>query len=100
MNIRMLDPRDATWEVDQPKYRIDLWRLQGGRSGVWESESFELEDTDVAEAIAWADAHSKGRAFVLYAAFRNQEGMGIVRLLGSDPTANAPGGFTYGSGNS
>jgi hypothetical protein len=100
MNIRKVDPRDSTFEVDQPRYRIDFWRLQGGRSGAWESESYELEDTDVAEAIAWADAHSKGRVFVLYAAFSSQEGLGIVRLLGSDPTANAAGGFSYTSENS
>jgi hypothetical protein len=90
MNVRKVDPRDSTWEIDEPKYRVCFWQRQGGRPGAWESDTYELENTDVAETLAWADANSQGREFVLYATFSNQDGAGLVRLLGSDPTANVP----------
>ena len=39
---------------------------------------------DVDEVIAWAEATTAGRTFVLYACVP-YDGLGLVRLLGTDP---------------
>lgn len=78
MEIRGVDPRDQTWEFPNPTYRVYFHDLNGA------SDEYEVDGGDVDEVFAWAEAHRRGRTFVLYACVRH-EGLGLLRLAGSDP---------------
>ncbi len=89
---RHIDPRDQRWQVDHPSYRVYFWqRLGDAEDSGWTSEEWELEGADVAEALEWANEQSHGRSFVLYASvpsasIPNETGIGLITLLGVDPT--------------
>lgn len=80
MEIRAVGPRDQTWEISQPKYRVYFHDETGA------ADEYEVEEADVAEVMAWAEAQRNGRAFVLYACVPC-DGLGLLRLAGSDPDA-------------
>lgn len=74
-----VDPRDVSWEVEDPAYRVyfhgraghaDEWRVTGARS--------------VNEVVAWANERADGRSYVLYVEVKTAE-TGLVRLDGFDP---------------
>ena len=80
MDIRAVDPRDQTWEISQPKYRVYFQDEHGA------TDEYEVEGEDVAEVMAWAEAQRNGRTFALYACVP-YDGLGLLRLAGSDPNA-------------
>ncbi|EYR62014.1 hypothetical protein N866_12755 [Actinotalea ferrariae CF5-4] len=80
VDIRAVDPRDQTWELDRPNYRVFFHDAHGV------SDEYELRDADVVEVLAWAQDQAAGRTFVLYACVPG-DGLGLVRLQGSDPNA-------------
>lgn len=90
MDVRRVDPRDTTWEVDETAYRVYFWRPVpqpiGSPTG-FASEEFEITGSDVEGVIAWADATAGSkRTYALYALVRCREGeLGLVRLAGADP---------------
>jgi hypothetical protein len=79
LDVRQVDPRDQTWEVYDPEYRVYFWD-DDARSDEW-----ELVGCDVEEALQWAQDSADGRNFTLYAVAVGLEGVGLIRLLGSDP---------------
>jgi hypothetical protein len=90
MQAQPVDPRDECWEVPRPSYRVYFWeRLDPERddSG-WRSSEWRLEGADVAEVLAWAHATAAGRPFAAYVEvpLSQSDGLGLVRLLGTDPT--------------
>jgi hypothetical protein len=80
MEIGAVDPRDQTWELDGPRYRVYFHEPNGA------SDEYEIREADVTEVLAWAEEHKAGRTFVLYACVPG-DGLGLVRLHGSDPNA-------------
>jgi hypothetical protein len=90
VDVRRVDPRDTTWEVDEPAYRVYFWRPVpqpiGSPSG-FASEEFEVTGSDVESVIAWAEATAGSeRTYALYALVRCREGeLGLARLAGADP---------------
>ena len=78
MDARGVDPRDQTWEVDRPKYRVYFHDLDGT------SYEYEVEGADVVEVLRWAETMRGDRSFVLYACVP-QAGLGLLRLEGFDP---------------
>jgi len=76
-----IDPRDQTWELDRPTYRVHFHDVRGA------SDEYEVREADVGEVLAWAEAECGGRTFVLYACVPT-DGLGLVRLHGSDPNAS------------
>lgn len=80
MDIRAVDPRDQTWELERPSYRVYFHDANGAQ------DEYEVLDTDVVEVLAWAKTKRAGRTFVLYACVPG-DGLGLVRLQGSDPNA-------------
>ena len=78
MDIRAVDPRDQTWEISQPTYRVYFDDETGA------ADEYEVEGADVAEVMAWAEAQRNGRTFVLYVCVPRDE-LGLLRLAGSDP---------------
>ena len=82
--ISPVDPRDTTWEVDDPAYRVLFFDELGA------SEEYEVTDCDVPAVLAWAQRRAGERTYVVYALVRTgHEGPGLIRLAGSDP--NRPG---------
>lgn len=81
MDVMPVDPRDQTWEVAEPRYRVYFW--DGSRS-----TEFELTASDVHEAHRWAEENRGDRTFTLYASVP-VDGLGLVRLSGLDPSAGA-----------
>lgn len=78
MDIRPVNPRDQTWEVAAPAYRVYFHETDGS------SDEHELTGSDVGEVLAWADARSAGRSYVIHACV-DRDGLGLVRLAGHDP---------------
>jgi hypothetical protein len=76
--IKAVDPRDQTWEISQPTFRVHFHAPTGA------SDEYQVEGAGVAEVMAWADAQRGGRTFVLYVCVP-RDGLGLVRLAGSDP---------------
>jgi hypothetical protein len=73
-----VDPRDQTWEVPHPKYRVYFHDASGA------SDEYEVEGADVPEVLAWAEAKRGDRTFLLYACVA-RNGPGLLRLHGHDP---------------
>jgi hypothetical protein len=73
-----VDPRDETWELADPRYRVYFWA--GTASDEW-----KVSGADVHEVLAWAEANRGDRTYTLYACVP-QDGLGLVRLAGEDPT--------------
>lgn len=83
MDSRAVDPRDQTWEVDRPTYRVHFHDEHRA------SDEHELTGADVTEVIAWAQTHRGRRGFVVYACVP-RDGLGLLRLTGSDPNDSEP----------
>ena len=89
MDVRPIDPRDTTWEIDKPAYRVYFWTRVpqpiGFPMGI-ASEEFEVTKADVQEVIAWAEATAgSDRTYTLYALVQRPEReFGLVRLAGAD----------------
>jgi hypothetical protein len=89
VDVRRVDPRDTTWEVDQTTYRVYFWgpvpQPIGSPTG-FASEEFEVTGSDVEGVIAWAEATAGSeRTYALYALVRCRGELGLVRLAGADP---------------
>jgi hypothetical protein len=90
MLARPVDPRDQRWEVAKPVYRVYFWERQRPErtdSG-WTSDEWQLEDADIGEVLEWAQAKAASRQFGVYVEVTQgqPDGLGLVRLLGTDPT--------------
>lgn len=78
MEIRGVDPRDAEWEIKQPKYRVYFHDPKGA------ADEYEIDGADVTDVLAWAELRRGDRTFVLYACVPRDR-LGLIRLLGHDP---------------
>ena len=83
MDVHAVDPRDQSWEVDAPHYRVHFLDASGA------SEEHEVSRADVVEVLAWAEAGRGIRTYVLYACV-SRDGLGLVRLAGVDPNNRQP----------
>jgi hypothetical protein len=61
VDIRAVDPRDQTWELERPSYRVYFHDANGAQ------DEYEVLDADVVEVLAWAQTQRADRTFVLYA---------------------------------
>jgi hypothetical protein len=79
-----VDPRDTSWEVWHPRYRVYFWR---SLEQSWASREFELSAADAVEVLAWAADHAEDdETFTVHCVVERAEGTGLVRLAGTDPT--------------
>jgi CspA family cold shock protein len=76
-----VDPCDQRWEVDRPTYRFALWSANGAVS--WH----QLDGLYVGEVLAWAAERALGGQAVVYVVHRDHNGLGLIRLAGTDPSA-------------
>jgi len=87
MRAYLVDPRDTTWEVSQPVYRVYFWEKQRDyEDSGWASEEWELQGADISEVMDWTEETAKGRLSVLYVCVSHGGELGLVRLSGIDPT--------------
>jgi hypothetical protein len=80
LTARQVDPRDETWEVYDPAYRVYFWDTNSA------SDEWELTGCDVEAALRWAHHAADGRTFTLYATVQTPGELGLIRLTGTDPT--------------
>ena len=78
MRVRRVDPRDQTWGIDRPSYRVHFYEPAGS------SDEYELSEAEVTEVLGWAEAQRAGRTYVLYVCVPH-DGLGLLRLAGTDP---------------
>jgi hypothetical protein len=86
---REVDPRDISWELDAPVFRVYLWR-RPTPDHAWQCWEWELSGGDVEEVLAWADDPpapcdvAEVWVVVPDGAVRGQ-GKGMIRLRGYNP---------------
>ncbi|WP_432503337.1 hypothetical protein [Kineococcus arenarius] len=106
MRSEAVDPRDVSFEVEQPVYRVYFWEHTGtgytfpqrrgrelGPAQAYASRASDEhrlhEAEDVEQVLAWAQAHAAGRSFVVYVEVEEHaptgRQRGLVRLHGRDP---------------
>jgi hypothetical protein len=89
MEITPVDPRDTSWEITTPVYRVYLWH---GESKA--SDEYEIADANsVQDVFAWADARVRESAssttYTVYVVAKDSDSrQGLICIYGSD---NGPG---------
>ena len=95
MIIEGVDPRDISWEVAQPVYRVYFWHRLPAPPEVpsehvgYRCEEYRLtEVNDVHEALRWvADTAGPEQTFTLYIEHDDVEGgRGLIHLAGVVPS--------------
>jgi hypothetical protein len=74
-----VDPGDIRWERDEVAYRVYFWR---GTS----SDEWRIAEADVTEVLAWAHEKAQGRRITIWVEDTNNDGLGMIRLEGWEPT--------------
>lgn len=74
----LIDPRDQTLHVDDPKYRVYFWAEDGSK------QEWELSGADLDEVLEWIPLHSQGRSHSLWAVTRLPDEVCLIRLQGID----------------
>ena len=94
MKVREVDPRDITWELDDPVFRVYFWKMyarapEPATPDAWECMEYEVSEADVKEVIRWADEYTDREGsdrYTFYLRVDDADGPGMVRLFGADPT--------------
>ncbi|NAZ80477.1 hypothetical protein GTR02_01415 [Kineococcus sp. R8] len=86
MDVHGVDPRDISWEIVQPVYRVYFWGLPGPSAAQACDERRITHADDVGEVLTWAHHHAEGRVFVVYAEAGDGGARGLLRLYGEDPS--------------
>ena len=79
MQITDVDPRDQTWEIEDPLYRVYFHDRAGTSAEV------EVAGAAIDEVIAFAQRERGDRSFVIYACVP-RDGIGLIRLIAAGPT--------------
>jgi hypothetical protein len=84
MKATLVDPRDVTWEVEHPTYRVYFWSSDGAACAEWRV----TDVADVHQVLAWADQHVEDAwGYQVFIEVAPESGLGLLRLRGADPTA-------------
>lgn len=75
VQVTPIDPRDQTWEISQPSYRVYFHDAGGA------SDEYQISGVDVRTVLAWAEAERRDRTYVVYASVPT-DGVGLLRLQG------------------
>jgi hypothetical protein len=88
-----IDPRNTSWEKDDPAYRVCFWhRATNGPMAGWVSDEWRLSEVDVAEVLAWAEQQARGRRITVWVEHDDdRDRPSMIRLFGWEPTrADSP----------
>ena len=92
MEVRPVDPRDVSWEVDRPRYRVHFWQETADPAGGPPGRSCDEQelagpDVDATTVLAWAAEQVVERGAdwceVFAVVDRTPGGRGLVRLTPS-----------------
>ena len=80
-----IDPRDQRWEVWNPPYRVCFWRSVG--ADAWSARALEITGIDIDSVLRWAEQEAaESERYQVFAVVDRAGELGVVRLLGDDPT--------------
>lgn len=77
MIVTPVDPRDQTWEIGSPRYRVYFFTGNA-------SDEYEIAGADIDQVLEWIASERGERSFIVYACVPH-DGLGLVRLAGADP---------------
>ena len=83
MHVTTVDPRDQTWEIAEPSYRVYFHDAEGA------SAEYEVRGGDVTDVLTWATTKCGERSYVVYVCVP-VDGLGLLRLHGHDPNDATP----------
>lgn len=94
MEVTLIDPRDATAELDSPTYRVEIISSDRSRIETWRISGAR----DFTEVSAWADARKSDGSAVIHVEVRTDSGLELVRLNGV-PYGHGTGDGTPATGH-
>jgi hypothetical protein len=78
VQARPVDPRETSWEVWGPSYRIYCWHQQ--ILGWWACREYEVTGGDVSAVCEWARESARfGESFTAFAVVARGGEIGLVR---------------------
>ncbi|MFH8411293.1 hypothetical protein ACH4FX_42005 [Streptomyces sp. NPDC018019] len=95
MRTVIVDPRDITWEDEEPVFRVYFWKKtweseHPDEPDTYESIEWEVSEADVKEVISWADAYARREGIDMYTFYLRASDArgrpGLIKLFGVDPT--------------
>lgn len=94
MQTELVDPRDATWEIRDTRYRVNFWQRLPPHPGVapedmgYSCEVIEITGADVEQVLGWArPTAGPGRTYTIDVLVPYAGEKGLVRIFGGqDPT--------------
>ena len=81
MEVRQVDPRTLTMEIEDVTFRVYFWDEDRSTSDEWELVGVQLDAAD-----AWARQNAAGRSYSLLVCFEQGSEVCGIRLIGADPT--------------
>ena len=79
MDVTLIDPRDATGEVDSPTYRVEIVSRDRSRIDTWRISGAR----DVGEVLAWAESEKgDGSAVIHVESLAAGDGLTLLRVYG------------------
>ncbi|WP_130179262.1 hypothetical protein [Cryobacterium sp. SO1] len=92
METRPIDPRDISWEQDDPAYRVYFWELYSAGYAP-SSDEWQVTHADVHEVITWAEKERGDRGYELFVEHQERREertgwahtLGLIRLAGENP---------------
>ena len=54
MQVDRADERDSSWEEHRPRFRVYLFEGGDLPGHPWSSDTYDIRDADILEAISWA----------------------------------------------
>ncbi len=90
MDASLVDPRDATGEVDNPTYRVDIVSQDGNRIDTWRI----AQARDVRDVLAWSEERRGDGSAVIHVEVHDARSGGVTLLR----LSGAPHGRGHGGG--
>lgn len=94
MDVILIDPRDATAELDNPTYRVEIVSRDRSRIDTWRISGAR----DFEEVSAWAETRKGDGSAVIHVEVQTFPGLALVRLQGV-PYGHESGDGTPASGH-
>ena len=88
MDVKLIDPRDATAEIDDPIFRVEIISSDRSRIDTWRISGAR----DFRDVEAWAAGEKGDGSVVIHVEVQTGAGLTLVRLHG------VPYGHGYGNG--
>lgn len=79
MDVTLIDPRDATAEVDSPTYRVEIVSRDRSRIATWRISGAQ----DLCEVVAWSESEKGDGSAVIHVEYAlSGGGVTLLRVHG------------------